>query len=87
MRQLTIRGFPAELEKRLRTIARERGVSLNKAALFLMRKGAGLNVPHEQPNTIGTALDAYIGSWSDKDERAVLEAVEDFEHIDEGLWR
>jgi len=87
MRQLTIRGFPTELERKLRSVAREQGISLNKAAIYLLRKGAGLKLPQEQPDTIGTALDAYIGSWSEKEERSVLEAVRDFEHVDEDLWR
>ena len=87
MRQLTIRGFSAELEKRLRSIARDRGVSLNKAALYLLKRGAGMDTPAEQPDVIGTALDSYIGSWSGKNAREVLDAVEDFEHIDSDLWK
>jgi len=87
MHQLTIRGFTAELEKRLRAISRERGISLNKAALFLMKRGAGMRVPDERPDVVGNSLDSYAGSWSEKDERRVLDAVNDFEQIDDGLWK
>ena len=42
MNQLTVRGFDDELSDRLRGLARREGISLNQAALRLLRKGAGL---------------------------------------------
>ncbi len=42
MNELTVRGFDKELERRLRQVAKEQGVSLNRAALILLREGAGL---------------------------------------------
>lgn len=88
MKQLTIRGFEPELERELHTLARAQGISLNKAALDLMRRGAGLEAnPEQDPAAIGNGLDAFIGSWNETDERRVLEAVKVFESIDEDLWR
>jgi len=37
VKQLTVRGFDKELERRLRDVARTKGVSLNQAALILLR--------------------------------------------------
>jgi len=87
MKQLTIRGFDAGLEARLERLARERGLSLNKAALLLMRRGAGLTDEGAEVETVGDSLDQFIGSWDPKREREVLRAVEAFEQIDEDLWR
>ena len=49
MNQLTVRGFDKGLERRLRQVARDRGVSLNRAALILLREGAGLGAPPGRP--------------------------------------
>ena len=85
--QLTIRGFDVELEARLERVAQERGLSMNRAALLLMRRGAGLTEEGDEARTIGPSLDRFIGSWDAERERQVLEAVEHFESIDEKLWR
>jgi hypothetical protein len=86
MNQLTLRGFDPELEKRLRELAAERQISLNRAALTLMRKGAGLSEPSKLDNEVGSALDSFIGVWSDEDEAEFLKALEPLEQIDPGLW-
>ena len=87
MHQLTVRGFDLELEHRLQETARRRGVSLNKAALWLMRRGAGLDEPRTDDAVIGNALDEFSGTMTVEEARLVLEAVEDFERIDEEIWR
>ncbi len=66
-RQLTIRGFDDELEQRLRRLAREQDMSLNRAALTLMRKGAGLDSPGQRPDVVATSLDHLMGIWSDEE--------------------
>jgi hypothetical protein len=86
LKQLTLRGFDAELEKRLRLEARNAGVSLNQAALRLIRRGAGLG-DASASTAIGTALDRFIGTWSEADEQELLEAVAVFERVDEEFWR
>ena len=87
MNQLTVRGFDDELSERIRRLAKRDGTSLNQAALKLLRKGAGLADPAQKADTVGAALDHLIGSWSD-DEAAELEAaLEEFENIDESVWR
>lgn len=87
MHQLTLRGFDPELERSLRETAEREGVSLNKAALRLMRRGAGLDRRPPGQGLIGNSLDEFFGTMSEEEERLILEAVEDFEHIDEETWR
>jgi hypothetical protein len=87
MNQLTIRGFDAELQQRLESIAQEKGISLNKAALHLLRKGAELNETSKNTHIIGAALDEFIGSWSAKEETQFLQSIKACEQIDEDFWR
>ena len=84
--QLTIRGFDDELEQRLRHLAKEHDMSLNRAALTLMRKGAGLDSPGQRPDVVGTSLDHLMGIWSDEEAAEFDEATRDFDRIDEDLW-
>ena len=87
MKQLTLRGFSPELKRALAETARQRGTSLNKAALYLMRRGAGLRDPGEDAPTIGGALDRYAGTWSTDEVRRVDEAVRKLDRVeDEGFW-
>ena len=82
MTRLTIRFRDAVLERCVREEARRRNTSLNQAALALMREGAGMSRPGEQPSTVGNALDRFFGSWSAEEERTVLEAVADLDRAD-----
>ena len=92
MRQLTLRGFDPPLERALRSLASEQSISLNRAALLLLRRGAGLPDPGpelqgDDTRRIGPSLDAFIGVWSIEDERELLDAVGDLDSLDEDLWR
>jgi hypothetical protein len=86
MKQLTVRGFDKALERRLRDVARTRGVSLNQAALILLREGAGLDTPRRRAHVVGDSLDHLIGSWSKVEEAQFLRAISDLEEIDRSLW-
>ncbi|CAN5578481.1 hypothetical protein BH24DEI1_BH24DEI1_00950 [soil metagenome] len=85
MKQLTLRGFDRDIEEKLQEIASRRGISLNKAALLLLREGAGLSSP-SPADKIGNSLDHLIGSWSDDEATTFLIALKAVETIDESLW-
>lgn len=87
MNQLTIRGFDDELRHRIEGLARERGISLNRAAVLLIRRGAGLEDSSAQFHGIGDGLDEFIGSWSQAEEAAFLASIEATEQVDDELWR
>lgn len=87
MKQLTVRGFDKDLERRLRDVARAKGVSLNQAALLLMREGAGIQSPRRRANVVGESLDALIGSWSKNEEATFLRAIAAFDKVDPAFWR
>lgn len=87
MEQLSVRGFDKELARRLRQLARTDRISLNKAALILMRRGAGLVESPDASATVGDALDAFIGKWSAEDERRLLDSITACEAVDPELWK
>ncbi len=82
MDQLSLRGFDKQLERRLRAFARREGVSLNKAALMLLKKGAGLDEPGQPSTAIGGALDQFNGRWSEAEERRLIESIASCEAVD-----
>jgi hypothetical protein len=84
---LPLHGFDKELERRLADIARREGVSVNEAALRLLRRGAGLleSTPPSAP--VQDALDGFIGRWSEADERRFLASIDACEMVDEALWK
>lgn len=82
-----MRGFDKELSKRLRGVAKERDLSLNRAALLLMRRGAGLSEDKGSTASIGGALDRFIGSWTEAEEKRVLKAIKPLSVVDPDLWK
>lgn len=87
MRQITIRQLGPDLERQLRSLANKEGISLNRAALKLLRSGAGIGEPGARTNQIGHALDEHMGTWSAQEERSFLAAIESCEAIDPAMWK
>ena len=86
MNQLTVRGFDDELSAIMRRLAQREGISLNQAALRLLRKGAGLTDSKGNPNAIGASLDDLFGVWSRDEADSFDAALEVFEAVDESAW-
>ncbi len=86
MNQLTVRGFDDELSAIMRLLAKREGISLNQAALRLLRKGAGLTDSKGNPNAIGSSLDDLFGVWSRDEAESFDTALEVFETVDESAW-
>lgn len=86
MKQLTIRGFDKELERRIRELARSEGISLNQAVLRLLRKASGIG-PRNRDDAIGNALDDLAGTWTEEEEKEFLAAIQPLDRVDEELWR
>ncbi len=83
--QLTLRGLDRRLQREIRELARRERISLNKAAVRLLEKGAGLR-PAEKADRIGSSLDHLIGTWSEDEADAFLESIQSCEQIDRELW-
>ncbi|WP_419854014.1 hypothetical protein [Candidatus Poriferisodalis sp.] len=87
MKQLTVRGFDEELEDAMRRFAQREGVSLNKAALRLLRKGAGLSENASADDCIGSSLDHLIGKWSQEEYDEMDAVLKELDVIDEAIWK
>ena len=83
--QLTLRGLDPHLQREIRELARRQRISLNKAALRLLERGAGIG-PREQADRIGSSLDHLIGTWSHQEADRFLESIKSCEQIDAELW-
>ena len=87
MNQLTIRGFDEELANRIRDLARREGISLNRAVLRLLRRGAGLGDGNRDADIVGDSLDHLIGTWTEEEAVEMGRALEDLSRVDEAKWR
>jgi len=86
MKQLSLRGFDPALEKALREIARSQNISLNRAAISLMRKGAGI-AENRKNDCVGESLDHLIGRWSKEEADVFLKSIQSTEQIDRAFWK
>ena len=86
MNQLTIRGFDSRLERKIRQLARAEGISLNKAVLRLLRKGAGLGDDGSEYEAVGDSLDHLIGTWTQEEAEEFEGAIEDLSKVDASAW-
>jgi hypothetical protein len=87
MNLLSLRDLDKELARRVRALARREGMSLAHAALLLMRRGAGLSDKGSPVTEIGDGLDRFIGRWSVRDEKRLLQSIAPCETVDETLWK
>ena len=87
MKQLTLRGFDAELQRVIQRLARRERISLNQAALRLLRRGAGLGDAGPLSETVGDSLDHLIGHWTKQQAEEMMDSVRVFEEIDESIWQ
>lgn len=79
--QLTIR-YDDPLAREIDDLARREGISRNRAALRLLRKGAGVHQPARTCDSVGSSLDGFIGSWSDERVAELEEAITDFDMVE-----
>ena len=85
MKQLTVRGLGDDLARAIQRLANRDGTSLNRAAVKLLRRGAGL-ADGQGAHTVGSSLDHLIGTWSDAEADEIEQALRHFETIDEAMW-
>jgi len=84
--QLTLRGLDRRLQREIRALAQRENISLNKAALRLLEKGAGIS--HDKnPDQIGHSLDRFVGTWTHEEAQEFLDSITMCEEVDPELWR
>ena len=84
MKAITLRNVPPDVARRIERLARAEGISLNKAAIRLLREpavGKGRQGPPYDD------LDALSGTWSAKEADAFDAALREQRKIDRKMWR
>lgn len=81
------RGFDDELASYIRQLATREGISLNRAVLGLLRRGAGLGDHKDAGDTVGSSLDHLIGTWTSEEAAEMDRALEDLSYVDEAMWK
>jgi len=85
--QLTVRGLDPRVMAEIQRVARAKGISLNKAALSVLRRGAGLEEPVANERLIGSALDRFVGTWTASQAREFSRGMRSLEQVDEDFWK
>ncbi len=78
-KQLTIRGVPDEVARRLQSLSRTRKKSVNATVLDILSEAVGVQ---ERKRRL-----ARYATWNDEDLAEFQRALSDQRRIDEELWR
>ena len=78
---LTVRNLPEDVAAALHREKRRRGTSLNQTVIDLLRLSLGVS------GTRSNGLARLSGTWTKKEEREFLAAIQKFEEVDSELWR
>mgnify|MGYP003348036869 CR=1 FL=1 len=85
MKAITLRNLPAELDKAIRTRARGKRVSVNKAVIGLLEEhlAPGKTKPVERHHD----LDHLCGAWTAAEAAAFDRALDKQRTIDPEMWK
>jgi len=87
VKQITIRGIPADVEKAVKKEAARRKTSLNKALVSILERGAGNIAPQKRSPVQYHDLDHLAGLWAKEEAAEFDKALDAQRKIDEGLWK
>ena len=83
---ITIQDLDDVTAKWISEESERRGISVESLVLELIRKGINIDQETSQLQVYHD-LDSLAGTWSEEHEAEFLNAIADFEHVDEKLWR
>ena len=89
MDQITIRGIPADVERVIRRESQKSQLSLNKTIINMLRRAVDLAESKKtSKKTKNHDFSKYAGLWT-KEEADEIDRIieEEFEQIDEGMWK
>lgn len=85
MTQLTVRGIDESLHKEIKSQARQRGLSVNRYVVELLREATGQIESTHQP-IIYHDLDHLAGTWSQEEAETFAQSLDEQRQVDEALW-
>lgn len=83
---ITIQDIDEATAKWINEEAKRRGVSIETLVLELIRRGISMERESSQLQAYHD-LDPLAGTWSDEQATEFLNAIADFEQVDEKLWQ
>ncbi|MFO1429369.1 MAG: hypothetical protein U1F76_04400 [Candidatus Competibacteraceae bacterium] len=86
MTTLSVRGIDEQTTQLLKQEAEQRGISMNTLILELIRAGISSRFEAIQRPTFSD-LDYLAGTWTPEEAAEFIKTQQDFEKIDEELWR
>ena len=87
MKQLTIRGVDDRLHQELRTRAAQRGMSVNRYVLGVLKDAVGLGNNSALRDVEFDDLDHLAGTWTRQDYEEFSDQFENQRVIDAELWQ
>jgi hypothetical protein len=79
---MTVRQTPDSLEHKIKVLAAQTGLSINKTVLRLLSKSVGLN----EAGKVKRDVSAIAGTWSRGEAKEFNKSMEVFDAIDKELW-
>jgi hypothetical protein len=86
-KQYTIRGIDKELDKAVRETATKYQVSVNKAAVRLLKKAVGLDTEDRPKVPPYHDMDDLAGALGKADADRMLKALKDARKIEPEMWK
>lgn len=88
MRQMTVRDIPEDVEAIVRSEADVRGVSLNKAFLAVLKRGAQqVAIPLVSHERTKGRFTRFCGVWDDSEASVFDDATDKQRSIESELWQ
>ncbi len=84
MATITLRGIDDETREKLKSYAKQEGISLNAFLLRLIKESIGLE--DKRRTRKYHDLDHLAGTWTEEGFSTFNEAIRDFEKIDSEIW-
>ena len=87
LKQITLRGIPADVERMIKREAEDKRLSLNKAFISFLEKATGRKEKVQKRKYLHHDLDHLCGIWTKREAEEFLKSVEFQRTIDEDLWK
>ena len=84
MKALTIRDVPKEIEKKVKQLAVQKNISLNKAVISLLEETAETK---KRKRTLYHDLDHLAGSWNNREASLFEKTLKQQRSIDKEIWK
>jgi len=85
MKTMTIRGIEPELDRVIKSRAKQNNLSVNQWILQALKKVTGMG--KEPVFKKHTDLDGLAGGWSKEEVKSFQKNTQIFERIDEDVWK